>query len=346
MNIAEGAMVSVYSDAMAFLLVFGLMLLPDRRYRRKETEAKLFMAICINILLVAFFGGICYALRGQSWEWMPLAELISKTVVELALINIVYQWVVYVDYKLYKSRDQLRRRYRGLYLPVLILMIALIVNLFTGILFTIRPDGGYDSTLMYDVLMAVEYIYILISVLLIIQYDRAHPGRRSFSIIPALVPMVLGSVVSVFTSYSATALGIAVGMVLLYFSMINGWRFEDSESGYYNRALLTELINSDSPLVDVIHGAIFFETSGDAGKLGALLKREMPPMSVIVHESEKRFVLLTRSGQQGDLGFLADLVSDASEEYEGGAVSLKTKCESRKKEEDAKAFLRRTVMAD
>ena len=174
-------MVSVYSDAMAFLLVFGLMLLPDRRYRRKETEAKLFMAICINILLVAFFGGICYALRGQSWEWMPIAELISKTVVELALINIVYQWVVYVDYKLYKSRDQLRRRYRGLYLPVLILMIALIVNLFTGILFTIRPDGGYDSTLMYDVLMAVEYIYILISVLLIIQYDRAHPGRRSFS---------------------------------------------------------------------------------------------------------------------------------------------------------------------
>ena len=76
--------------------------------------------------------------------------------------------------------------------------------------------------------------------------------------------------------------------------------------------------------------------------LGELLKKEMPPEGVIVHDSEKRFVLLTRSGNPGDLRFLADMVTDAAEEDK--ALSLTTKCAARKKGEDAKAFIRRTLM--
>ena len=346
MNIAEGAMVSVYSDAMAFLLIIGLMILPDRKRMRSETEGKLYTGLCVNTLLIALFGGICYAMRGRIESWSEILVLTSKTIVELCLLSLVYQWVMYVDLKLYKSRDQLRRRYWGLYIPVAVFSLLLIINPFTGIIFTILPGNTYASTVIYDVMMAVEFFYILLSMLLMYQYDKAHPGRRSFSVVPALIPIILGSVVSVFTSYSATALGIAVGLVLSYFSMINGWRFEDKESGYYNRALLTGLLNSDSPIVDGIHGAIFFETAGDAGMLGELLKKEMPPEGVIVHDSEKRFVLLTRSGNPGDLRFLADMVTDAASEDEGSALSLKTKCISRKKDEDAKAFLLRSVMEE
>lgn len=344
MNIAEGAMVSVYSDAMAFLLIIGLMILPDRKRVRSQTEGRLYGGLCINTLLIALFGGICYAMRGQSENWAAVLVLISKTVVELCLLSLVYQWVMYVDFKLYGSRDQLRRRYWGLYIPVAIFSLLLLINIFTGIVFSIQPDMTYVSTVVYDVMIALEYLYILIPMLLIYQYDRANPGRRSFSIVPALVPILLGSVVSVFTAYSATALGIAVGLVLLYFSMINGWRFEDKESGYYNRALLNGLLKSDSPIVDGIRGAVFFETAGDAGKLGELLKRELPQKSVIVHDSEKRFVLLTRSGNPGDLSFLADMAVYAAEEE--GTLKLTTKCAGRKKGEDAKAFIRRTILRD
>ena len=61
MILAKESFVSVYLDAMAALLIFGILLLPDRTRIKSETEGKLFYALCTNTLVMAICSGVCYA---------------------------------------------------------------------------------------------------------------------------------------------------------------------------------------------------------------------------------------------------------------------------------------------
>ena len=345
MILAKESFVSVYLDAMAALLIFGILLLPDRTRIKSETEGKLFYALCTNTLVMAICSGVCYALHFQTFQWAYHIELFSKTVLELALLHLVYQWLIYVDFKLYASRDQLVRRYKAFFIPIAVFAALLVINMFTSILFTIMPDMKYTSTILYDVMMGIEYLYMAVSVALIYQYDKRHKGRRVFDIVPAVVPMILGSLVNIFTEYSGTALGIAVGLVLLYFSMMNGWRFEDTGSGYYNRAFIKEILEGDSFDADSIQGVISFEAPGGGKELGKILHNELAGDGIIIHESEDRYLLLTENGNIGDLYFLADMVEDAIQDDENSSVALTTKCGIRKGGEDAKTFLERIAIS-
>ena len=340
MILTAEAFVSVYLDVMATLLIFGILLLPDRKRIKSETEGELFYGLCINTLIIAICSTVCYALHFQTFQGVYYIELLSKTILELALLSLVYQWMMYVDFKLYASRDQLIRRYKVFFVPIAAFAVLLIVNLFTGILFTITPDMKYTSTVLYDVMMVIEYLYMAVSVALIYQFDRKHKGKRVFDIVPAVVPMILGTFVSILTDYSGTSLGIAVGLVLLYFSMMNGWRYEDVGSGYYNRAFFKRLLKSDGLEAGPIHGIVSFEAPGRGKELGEILQNEMPGDGMIVRESEDRYFLLTENGNLGDLYFLADMVKDAVKEDGTDGFGLSVNCVVREKHEDAGTFLK------
>ena len=97
MILTAEAFVSVYLDVMAALLIFGILLLPDRKRIKSETEGELFYGLCINTLIIAICSTVCYALHFQTFQGVYYIELLSKTILELALLSLVYQWMMYVD---------------------------------------------------------------------------------------------------------------------------------------------------------------------------------------------------------------------------------------------------------
>lgn len=335
---------SICLDAMAFLLVFGLLILPDRKQIRDKNGAGLFLGLCVNAILIAVFDAVCRVLVTRGFSWSRTAELILRTLLEIAYLHLAYQWIMYADYKLYESPDQLRRRYRGLYIPVLLFVLFLFINLFTGILFSVSPEGLH-KTWLYGLMVFLEFLYMLLPVVLIFQYDREHSKNRLFDVAPTCVPMVGGRVISLLTGYPADVIGAAVGLLLLYFSLMNSRRFEDEMSGYYNRAFLNGILKSDSRETDRLHGLVLFETKDDEEELGRILRGEMPKDGIMIHIRKGTYALLCPGGMKGDLEFLADLVEEAAKE-EGFKGSLRTECMSREKDEDAKAFLLRTVLSD
>ncbi len=336
MIISENSLVSVYSDSMAVLLTLGLMIIPRKRDAVDGTKERMFFSMCLLLLINAVASGVSYALHGQSGSLCYGVELAAKTVLELALLLLSYQWVMYVDYMLYKSRDQLKRRYSTLFWPILICIILLLVNLFTGVIFKIQPDMTYTATWVYDVLMAVDYVYFVMAFFIIYQYSTRHKGTRFFRITPVIIPVILGTLVNILTDYSASPLGFAIGLTLLHFSMIGGWRFDDEESGFFNRSFLIRLVEEGQSEAERFWGAICFEAKEGANELPAILRSELPPKSTIAHIDGGKYVLLTESRRMSDIGFIADMIEDATE----GKISVSTHCYIRGKDQSAAAFIK------
>ena len=336
-------------NILAFLLMLGLLFLPGIRRIKSETEKKLFLAMVINVMLGAVLGIAGYStvlLRKALGPaaWYSYVMDISLTAMAIVLYHFVFQWMVYVDYRLYQSRDQLFRRYRILYAPLLIFVAGRIVITLAGEILPLSLDEIFQLDLLYYIDDIIGFLCILLSAILVLQYRRQKGYSHLFRILPVVIPIVIGYLVNWFTGYSTIVIGDSLGVVILYIIMVRQWRYYDS-SGFYSKEYLRMLLKSDSPRLESVQGAVFFQNEGDTDAFCRILREEMASDDLIIREDESGFVLLTGTGKMNELRFLADMVECAMEE-DVGVHSLTTTYTARKKGEDAKNFLSRTALQD
>ncbi|MCR5625997.1 MAG: hypothetical protein K6F99_01640 [Lachnospiraceae bacterium] len=312
MIIEEHSVVTIYTDAMAIIMMCGLLFLSERN-KKNTTENRLFSAMCYFTIINAFFGGISYAMKGNMAGWTMIVELISKTVVELSLLIINFQWLLFVDYKVNGSRDHLYRKYKKYSYLIFAFVILLFVNLYTGIMFTITPGNDYRATFLYYLMEAVEYLFFLLSVIIVIIYRRSHRGLYYFRILPLVTPIVFCEIISQLSSFSLTSIGIAIGLVNLYFSMMNVWQYEDSELGCFNRNYFVRLKAYAKENHREYKGLIIFETKGNEKKLAYILNNELPKNNDLIHYTKGVFVFFIEQGKQDFLEMIRDNVIDAVE---------------------------------
>ena len=117
-------MVSAYNGIIAALIAFGLLILPNRKYMKNKTESRLFSLLCTSTLISAL-STVAYSwVSSLDLSWGHVVALIFCTIFKAATLFMVYQWVLYVDFRLYESRDQLGRRYKWLViLPAFFLLL-------------------------------------------------------------------------------------------------------------------------------------------------------------------------------------------------------------------------------
>ena len=121
MSIATESIVTVYSDIMAFFLVFGLYaMFKQYRVGRDEYADRIFNFLCIMSMVNAASDGISYALHHQVLDWPQPIKLIAPTVAEYSTLLVLFAWTLYIDYKLYESWDHVRAVARFFSPPVLI----------------------------------------------------------------------------------------------------------------------------------------------------------------------------------------------------------------------------------
>ena len=311
MSIAPQSMVTIYSDVMAVLLLVGLVVI-SREGDKKDPATGIFGSMCLGVVLIAFGNAVRAAMEGQSYAWAVPVALAAQTVAELALLFTVYQWMLYVDYKLYGSRDHLKRKYRGFFIPIGILALMLIVNCATGFIFSMTDEAVLKPTFVYYILIALEFLYLIFSIVSMAVYLARGGKRRFFSITPVLVPVILGTVVDLTTNYSAGALGLAVGLVFMYFSLAHAWRFDDKKSGFFNKNFLSYLEEKGNDYL----GVVAFKAAGRTDKLEEIIKGELPQDSVIIHYDEKRYLFFTETDREEEIRFLADLVQHAVNKHD------------------------------
>ncbi len=309
--LSRAAAVTFYLDFMAFFLMAGLQFLSSR-LKTDKTDARLFSAMCINAMVAAIFGMLIPLHFNIPYSWTSTSLMISKTLFELALLLVSYELVLFTDFMLYGSLDHLKRKYKLFSIPVLVFTLLLIINFFTGIVFTVNTERSFDEQPLSYVILLFEICCFIAPVFMLGKYFRTSRRLRFFHVMPILLPSVTGFLISKITPFHTGVLGISVGLTCLYFSMMNAWRFEDEDTGFFHPEYLTKVAELTEKGEYKYKSAIIFETEGDETALVSILREELPKKTEIVLISKGKYAVLTEKADKCVRKLLSRTVGDTT----------------------------------
>lgn len=154
-------------------------------------------------------------------------------------------FILYIDYIVFRSRRNLRRK--ALYwLPFVLVFMALsFVNIATGAFFTVDAGGFYQRQFMLPVMFFLQYVPAVYSLWFLFdarrRIDRRNIGVLLFFPIPAIIASILQFVVPGLTLVWPA---VSLGLIALYMSLQNRQLTEDYLTGAYNRRALDEYMLS------------------------------------------------------------------------------------------------------
>lgn len=351
-TIAERSLPTVYADGLSLLLLLGVFALSykSRTSRKRDLETVLFCLLGAAVALNAVFSGLFYVLRDQSLGWSPFLSRILPTLDELSATFVLAVFVFYAEYRIHGSRERLLRYRYILALPALVVAAFTIINLFTGWMITVDENMLLHYTPLYFILEAVEYLYGLMPLVDEILYTGRFGKLHFFSVIPVVVPVTVASLFTVVSDYSLSPLGFSVGVLLLFLSYASKWRFDDHESGLYNRHFLKFILELALAGKIEYKNVIIFQTDHASKAFFDILKTELPREGELIRTDKNTVMLFSGNSTPSALSVFSSLVQDAADEYndnhpDENALDIIVSTRRRRKNESTAEFVKRMYRA-
>ncbi|MBQ6373865.1 MAG: serine/threonine-protein phosphatase [Clostridia bacterium] len=343
------AIVSCYAIAAAFLELVVLLLLSERLRRRNSAVMRLFhmLSVCVAWhCLLAFLNNAMYM---QTAPWCHTAAIVLRTLRECLVLPVISLWLIYVDHMLYGQRRRYPRALKLVFASFGVFFALIIVNLFTGILFTYSAENRLESKLLLNIIHVAEFIDFCSAAVTVRYFDRRATKVRFIRVSPMILSIILASGTQFFAPYDIGVLGQVTGLTLLYFSMIGELRFVDEGSQMYNRRYLAYLFDMALAGKNDTHSALILEADGDLPACFGILRDILHRDSDVIRMEEKKFLVFSGETSLSTLQYLISLVDEAVERQNAAhpeaRVRITARCRMRAADEDAFTFVR-TVMDD
>jgi diguanylate cyclase len=128
-------------------------------------------------------------------------------------------------------------------IPYSAFFVLIIINLTTGILFTVNPTGEIARGLLFPLYYAVQYLYCLIMLMMLYKNRRLIPldSQKVLSIIPALL-VVFVWLQQVFVRVNLGGSAIVPVILVIYLYLLNKQIYEDQLTGLPNRLAYIQMI--------------------------------------------------------------------------------------------------------
>ena len=341
------AIVSFYVDASSFLIVLILLVMSRRILDRKNTSHRAYYRLCIRMENLCMACMVFHAMYMQTAPWSHTVALISRTVWNLLVMLVALEWGNYVSARLNDNREGVRRLLKILLIPGMAIVVLLVVNLFNGILFTISPSNEMEPKLLYYVYVIVLLGFFLNGVFLVRHFDRKSQRTRFFRLMPIVLPLVLAVIPQYFMPYDLGVLGLALGITMLYISIVTEEHFVDRESGLYNNGYMAYLFDMALAGKNEARSALVMEMNGNLKAGMDILRDILTQDGDVIRMEEKRFLMFSREKSRSTIQYLSSLVEEAVEKYNtehaDDKVHITARCRMRTEGEEAFSFLRAVV---
>ncbi len=229
----------IVANSFAVVLMVMLLVCAGKSLRRDLLSEKIFYGMIWATISLALTECLSFVLDGRTF---PGARTICVICNELLFgINIIfcYLWILYVDYKLFEDMDRIRKRYGVLALPAAAVVIMLIINIFTPVLFSVSKENIYSRTPLTVICYVVSFFYLAYAEILI--YTNRHNAKR-YLFMPSVIflfPILAGAIVQMlFYGISVTWATVSISMVSIYLNVQGEFSAVDSLSGVYTRQYL------------------------------------------------------------------------------------------------------------
>ena len=217
---------------------------------------------------------------------------ICVTLGRMRVLSLLLVLILYGDFKLNRSRDHLIRRYTVLLAPVGIVFLVYIINLFTGILFTVDSSEAVHFTILYYLVSMVNMAFFVISCRIFFLYKVSEGRMVYFTILPFAVPVIIGAAGESVRFYTSENVGITIGLVFLYISMASCWQFEDQDPWFCNLRYFRHICECLQKGKSSIKCCLIFSGKNEKA-LAKILKKLLPYGSETIKLGEGRFLFLS-----------------------------------------------------
>ena len=341
--INEKAVVSCYVDAAAILLMVVLLLLSERQRKRDTPSMRIYGALCWLVLFTCIACLVFNAMYRNTAPWSRNVALLSRTIWNYLVLAVDYHWLSYVDFKLYGKRN--RKSFLSILrlLPLIVFSVLLFINLFTGIVYSIAEDNSIQPKLLFRLLTLTEFLYFGASALIVWYFDRKTSKIRFLHIGPMIISVAVALIPQYLSPYGTGILGFVGGLTLLYFSMVDEFRYLDEESGLYKKSFLSFFSDQALSEKNWANSALILEADGYLPAAFEILRNTLHQNYDVIRTDEKKFLMFSKDSHLSALQLLSTHIEEAVKKYNDEnpkeKIRIGVRCRIRKADEGAYTFI-------
>ena len=236
--------VEISAIGIILLLIILLQQHEEAGISTLQRQFKYLIYATITMLVVDTF---CWLLDGATFHNAHIYKTAAESVYYVFNILIPFLWLMYVELTINKARKTTYRRLKLLAIPIFILFLYIIVNLFTGSIFTIDENNVYARNTGFYSYAALSYGYLIYACVLSVRAARRESwveDKRQYNSLAFFVVLPgIGGIVQTFVyGVSLIWVFVAIGLMLLYIDSLNRQISADPLTGINNRRELSRYI--------------------------------------------------------------------------------------------------------
>ena len=206
MEIFQAVDIIIYAQLILIFIIVYIYLLRDK----SELSARLFVNIVCALSIVNILEGVTWALNGILFPWGRQLCIVLNTVLLACNSLPAVAWVAYADYKIFCDTEKLKKRVKWYLIPFYMTVILLVVNAWTGIVFTIDDANVYTRGPGVSMIALMTYAMITGLFFRTRRYKKQINGKIMQSIFLFMLIPVLAGIIQM----------LAYGVLLIWPSFI------------------------------------------------------------------------------------------------------------------------------
>lgn len=205
----------------------------------RDLEQRYFRKLLLTNLFILAIDALTWAMDGQNVFNNVIHQQIVQYLYFFFSPWLGYYWISYCDYRIFEDEKALRRRKRFYAIPLIVNMLLLVTNLWTGWVFTIDAANVYHRGDRFNIYTLLVFFNVIIALFLPLHKAAASKGTRRRDCIYLslfiVFPLTCGIIQILFYGLNLIWISIALALLMVYINVQNRQISTDELTGLNNR---------------------------------------------------------------------------------------------------------------
>ncbi len=224
------------ANGTGILLMFLIMHYGNNIFRVGLLADKLYYGMVWLTIALCVVETATFLIDGKQFAGARFTAFMLNELLYTMNILFGFLWILFADAKVYSENKLLKKRFIPMILPLLVMLLLLIANIFNGWIFEISEENVYSRNFLFVFDYAVTYSYLLAGAGILYK-NRSSTKRYTYlPVLLFILPVAIGSLLQfLFYGIATLWLSAAIGLTSLYISIQTENAYLDRLTGVYNQ---------------------------------------------------------------------------------------------------------------
>lgn len=210
-------MATLILDGSTVFLLGGVFFATGIMRKRGRDDDKLFFILLFINMVVALSDIATYLADGKSFAGARYINMGGVSVFYMAMVLLGMVWLHYCIVRFQSRFSRIWEKHKLIFVPGLIMEALLLINIFTGFIFSVDINNVYHYGNLFWLMYLVMALYVFTGFFLILGYRPFDDRKVLIPVWLYLLPLVAGLIVPfVLGGISLTSIGCAMSITFTH----------------------------------------------------------------------------------------------------------------------------------